>query len=692
MKKMIHFIAKFKNKININFKGKIEYFNVNYLKHSIIFAVILNYLIESMSRHSIFAPIVYLVQRPVMFLFNVGILFFLLGIGCLFRKRVLYASIISIIIFGLGLANGILLTVRTTPLSVVDLTLLKSALLIVNLYISPMLLIVLILAIVVVILASVFLGLKAPKYVGKMYRVPVVALIVVSFFSLVGIDKILVNVGISTENYSNLANAYQNYGLPYCFSNSILKLGMKEPENYSLEKVEEIADEKLTDIFPVEVVIPDVEDLVNEPNKNAEVKGLINPNVIFVQLESFFDCTEVLGLELSKDPIANFRKLKKDFSSGYLYVPSVGAGTANTEFEVITGMNMDFFGPGEYPYKTILKTTTCESTAYDLKELGYATHAIHNNDGTFYDRHIVYSQLGFDTFTPIEYMYDKEINISGFAKDSMLVDEIINTLNTTKIQDYVFAVSVQAHGEYPTERLGEEEPIFIRYKDQSMENQWSYFVNQIYEVDQFIGDLIKELKKREEPTVLVFYGDHLPNLGLKNEDVSSNRLTATEYVVWNNMDLDIVDADVEAYQLTSHVLKMCDIKKGIMNEFHQNSIEDELYLENLELLQYDMLYGGHEIYGGINPYQATALKMGIRTIKITSVSQREDEVWISGNYFNPYSVVYYNGEKVDTVYMDKNALTVSGINVSEGDTFTVAQIGKDNYILGQTEVYLYSKQ
>ena len=80
-------------------------------------------------------------------------------------------------------------------------------------------------------------------------------------------------------------------------------------------------------------------------------------------------------------------------------------------------MNLDFFGPGEYPYKTILQKTACESMAFDMKNLGYKAHAVHNNEATFYDRHKVFAQLGFDTFTPIEYMYDIERNPTGWCKD-----------------------------------------------------------------------------------------------------------------------------------------------------------------------------------------------------------------------------------------------------------------------------------
>lgn len=86
----------------------------------------------------------------------------------------------------------------------------------------------------------------------------------------------------------------------------------------------------------------------------------------------------------------NLRKLREEYSSGYYSVPSFGAGTANTEFETMTGMNLDDFGPGEYPYKTILQKTACESVGYDLKKYGYKINALHDNKGNFI-REIRYS-------------------------------------------------------------------------------------------------------------------------------------------------------------------------------------------------------------------------------------------------------------------------------------------------------------
>ena len=146
------------------------------------------------------------------------------------------------------------------------------------------------------------------------------------------------------------------------------------------------------------------EDKIYTPGKDDNTDVKKKPNIIYLQLESFIDPTEVKSVKFSKDPVPNYRKLMKEYSSGYPTVPAVGAGTANVEFEVMTGMSVKFFGPGEYPYKSILKKTVCEAAPYDMKTMGYSTHAIHNHRGAFYYRNKVFANMGFDTFTCLEYM------------------------------------------------------------------------------------------------------------------------------------------------------------------------------------------------------------------------------------------------------------------------------------------------
>lgn len=253
----------------------------------------------------------------------------------------------------------------------------------------------------------------------------------------------------------------------------------------------------------------------------------------------------------------------------------------------------------------------------------------------------------------------------------------------------IYAISVQAHGEYPSSRLEDEEPIFIRYPDQSMEYAWSYYVNQIAEDDAFLRKLIRELEKRDEPTVLVMYGDHLPYMNLEEEDLANGVLTATQYVVWNNMDLPVENMDLEAYQLAAHVFGMVHISQGILTQIHQNCMGDEDYLNKLEVMQYDMLYGDHEIYGGVNPYVATDLQMGIDEISIRKIEQKEDAVYVYGSGFNEYSVVQMNGENLKTTYVEENLILAEKKEIPPGAVFTVAQIGTDNIPLGNTTEYVY---
>ncbi len=134
--------------------------------------------------------------------------------------------------------------------------------------------------------------------------------------------------------FGNIAFAYEDYGYPYCLATTIFNTGISCPQDYSQEEIDRIKS---------------TESELGETQEDSR------PNIIFLQLESFFDPTEVNFLEFSEDPIPTFRKLMKEYSSGYFRVPSVGAGTANTEFETITGMSLRYFGPGRVSVQVDLK-------------------------------------------------------------------------------------------------------------------------------------------------------------------------------------------------------------------------------------------------------------------------------------------------------------------------------------------------
>src|SRR5699024_10970763 len=126
------------------------------------------------------------------------------------------------------------------------------------------------------------------------------------------------------------------------------------------------------------------------------------------------------------------------------------------------------------------------------------------------------------SFTSEEYMPEEDDkNALGWVKDEVLTNHILDCLQTTEGPDYVYTISVQGHGAYPDEELLEDPAIKVSGAESEEENnKWEYYVNQVHEMDQFVGQLIDALEENGEDTVLVMYGDHLPTMGLEVEDLN----------------------------------------------------------------------------------------------------------------------------------------------------------------------------
>ena len=566
----------------------------------------------------------------------------------------------------LGFVNGTILSSRVTPFTGQDLHLITDALDIVNSYMSPIQLLVKVGGVVLGIIILILLWRYAPKYQKRIcYPLNLVAFAAVVGL-LAGTTKLCLEQRVLSTYFGNIAFAYEDYGLPYCFFCSLLATGMDEPYDYSQETIEQI-------------VSWDEEEASEDPDTEK-------PNIIMLQLETFFDPTTVEFLEFSEDPIPNFRRLSEEYSSGAFKVPSVGAGTANTEFEAITGMNLRYFGPGEYPYKTILKETTCESVAYDLKEIGYAAHAIHNNKATFYSRADVFKNLGFDTYTSKEYMDVSNTTENGWLKDEVLIGHILDCLDSTARQDFIYTISVQGHGEYPTEKVLEDPAIKVTGAEtEEKNNQWEYYVNQLHEMDQFIADLIEALDAYGEKYVLVMYGDHLPTLGLTVEDVSNRYLFDTSYVIVDNIGLEEEDQTLCSYQIAAEVLDQLDIHVGTMMQYHQNRRKTKWYLPDMELLQYDLLYGERYAYGGESPYEPTDMQMGIHQPVITNVVALESMTYVFGQNFTTATKVYVDDEYQSTNFINDHVLQLRETVLTENAEISVKQLapGKARRILSE---------
>lgn len=622
-------------------------------------------LLETFNRRSPLKALAYIATNPIMFIVNALIVLLTLSAVALCRRRIFALLVIFICWLGLGVANFVILGMRVTPFSATDLMMIEHCFSITSHYLSAFAIAAIIAGFVAAGICLVLVWRKAPRVSSVPNRKK--AFMSAAAVAVVSLCIVTAGAGayVDATQTENIVDSYDKFGFAYCFSSSIFGTGINRPDDYS------------------ESLLSGIRDRLDAYSPKPECE----PDIIFLQLESFMDVNEIEGLELDSDPTPVFTALKNGYPSGHLTVPTVGAGTVNTEFEVLTGMNLKYFGMGEYPYKTVLRRETCESLAYGLGAYGYTATAIHNNVGSFYGRQLVFPNLGFDRFVPIEYMEDPAYNEYGWAEDSMLTAQILKSLDSTDGKDFVFAISVQAHGRYPSSGSEDECAPIDGIWDESEAWAFDYYLTQLSEVDAFLGELTAALEARGEPVVLVLYGDHLPALDIPAEVLESGSIYTTDYVIWNNLGLDADDADLTSYQLGSRVMSMLGLDGGTMFDFHALYSGTEGYDDLLEQLEYDMLYGDRIVCGTSERPQPVDMEIGISPVSVSRVEYVQGDLLVYGENFTPYSVVIINGHHHTTVYNNSGLLTVERCHEPDTtDEITVGQVSKDRVVLSRTAV------
>lgn len=652
-------VYKFMNRISLIF-------------HALL-ACTINFVIEAVSRHSAVEAWNYMTGTPVVFLYNAFMIFITFSVVYLVKRRMFVRIIISVLWLALGVANGYMLMKRVTPFNAQDFKVAKDGITLINNYFNGVELVGLAVGISAVVIWVISMWRRGGQYNGKLHRLWALAGVAVWFMVYGIVADLAVEKRVVSTYFGNIAFAYEDYGLPYCFMASVFNTGINEPNEYNEETIVDISDQrKMT------------------RNETGRAQDEL-PNIIFIQLESYFDVAESEFFTTSEDACPNLHAMYEKYSSGYFKVPSIGAGTANTEFEVLTGMNLRYFGPGEYPYKTVLKNQVSESAATALGALGYGTHALHNNGGNFYSRAKVFNNTGFDSYTSKEFMNILQTTENGWAKDDILIQHIMDAMDTTQGQDFVFGISVQGHGDYPEERIIENPKILVDgIADEAVKNKWEYYVNQVYEMDQFAGNLVKAVEERKEPSVIVFYGDHLPTMGLKAEDLKGRYLYNTNYVIWDNIGLAKEDRNIPSYQIMADVLDRLDIHSGTIFNYHQERRKTKNYLADLELLQYDILYGEQYVYDGDLPITEGHMVMGIRDVTLENIIPHlEDGFSLYGQNFTKSSRVYVNGERQKTTFLNNTRIDLPETELENEDVIVVCQYGSSDTLFRKADEYIY---
>ena len=612
------------------------------------------------------------------FLYNALIISVTLSPCFLFKRRLFAFSLGSLIWIILGIANNFLIKFRETPLTFADLRMIKSGIELSEQYLSKnsIMLIASLFIVLIIVLSFIFFKCKKVK-VKYIINIPLIFIYFLFFSKLInyGLEN-----NIISKNFWDVNWGYNTYGFSYSFYNSAVNTGMSKPNNYSKRTISNIKDElAMLDTKGSTAVssnyLVKIEDNTSSANSVIEnTNSTVNPNIIIVQLESFINPNWITDITLNKNPVSNFEQLSSEFTSGLISVPALGGGTANTEFEVITGMSTSFFGVGEFPFNTIASRQAIPSLAYTLKDLGYSANSLHNHEGKFYSRDVVYKNLGFDSFTPIECMNVPEKTPMGWAKDSVLINEICNIITSTDTPDLIFGISVQGHGNYPEDELENKEIYITNDYSKSNKNSLEYFINQVYEMDQFVGDLIEAVNNLNEPTIIAFYGDHFPAVGIEAKDVSINTLKSTPYVIWDNMNLSKTNKDIKTYELTSLILDKLSLTTTTLSLLHNSNLDVETKNKYLNQLEYDMIYGKNYTSDYEELLPSDNYKIGFKDVEIYSVEIYNDEnILIKGENFNNYSNVYIDDNYVEKTFIDSNTLSIPIDSYKADSTVQVRQ-------------------
>ena len=480
---------------------------------------------------------------------------------------------------------------------------------------------------------------------------------------------------------------YDRKGFVYSFLFYSVDSLVVEPEGYDRTIIENIYD--------------------NVENSYIPFKNPSNvQNVIAVQLESFCDINTYPGLKTEKDPMPFMRSLMNDYTSGYVTVPVFGGLTVKSEFEFITGLSIQNVPLGYSPYVQHICDEPVDSLARYFKSEGFNTTAIHNYQGEFFSRHEVYKNLGFDTYIPYECMSDiKKIDDRIWGNDDVFLNHIEQVLDSNgNGKNFVYAITVQLHGEYNPIPESEYTMKITGIKDKEQEGAIAYYIQQLQEVDKMVENLIKMLSEREEDTYVIFYGDHLPSLYVEvSDEMSHEQKYSTPFFTWNNMGIKKAEktseneenktlADTQLFKLSTIMCNELGVDGTFMNKFHRVYNDTNAYSSEFSFIQYYKMYDEAKD----SDFRNDDYEIGLKPIVIEEITNTgKEEFTIKGSGFTRDTYFCINNKTVYNLkFVDENTLILSEFDddVEINDKISLRIIGeKLGNVLKESKHYEWGK-
>lgn len=365
--------------------------------------------------------------------------------------------------------------------------------------------------------------------------------------------------GISAQLWRTQSNGFLlNFSLALRYSR------VSRPEGYSAEAVEKLTAQLsqegggesmtlYTDPYTASPYEPDTADEDKVPDQaltlSTDTKGVQPVNIVCIMDESFADMAIFDAMEMNEDSIPFYHNLKKNTIKGWMYSPVTGAGTANVEYEFLTGNSVSFLPDETTAYELYVRPNMPSLFSW-AKELGFHTTAMHPYYSSGWNRVQVYNHFGVDDQIYNEDFFRPEY-VRGYISDRTDFERL---REITSAEDgdrqFIFNVTMQNHGGYRQGWYNLKRNIWLTGSLYGCSEYTEQYLNLMHETDREVKRLLKYYKKQKEPTLVVFFGDHQGRLSswfyeykLYGKDLDQRTLEeleqmyVTPFFIWANYDI-----------------------------------------------------------------------------------------------------------------------------------------------------------
>jgi phosphoglycerol transferase MdoB-like AlkP superfamily enzyme len=553
------------------------------IKYSLIMMVllattyILAFGVELIQRGSVHETLHWMNGNANLLTLNVLIDFLvILFIYCLIGSLIPSIAVTTLLLLTASLIGYFKVKLIGVPFFPWDLHMNKEIMSILPLVISPLMIRwvgILLGAIIAIFLLRLFIPRLSLPPIGRM-TLGLVSLILLYLFAIK--SPPIANLMNQMQAYNILWNQQQNYsnnGQTLAFMMNLQNSKMTKPAGYGESSIKALAETMSNKTTAIAA--------------STTVQTTKQPNVIFVMNEAFWDPTLMTNVSFSEDPVPTIHRLQKETTSGYLLSPQFGGGTSNVEFEVLTGDSMSFLPSGSIAYQQYIHKPLPSLASY-FSDQGYKSMAIHSYVSYFYNRENVYKYLGFESFKSSEYFQNPEYK-GGFISDEELSRNVIQAIDTTAKPMFTYAITMQNHGPYDDAARYGEKPIKVKGDfTPATQTIIDNYTQGAHDADKALQLLIDHYKQSAEPTVIIFYGDHLPSLGYDYEVYTQSgfvhsakpedwtleeikKMHSVPFVMWSNYDLPKENVPILSYSfLGSYVLDKLHMEKPATFAYNYN--------------------------------------------------------------------------------------------------------------------------